>query len=171
MPENFPVPPVIGPTNVEVTLPDWSLWLTREYRVKTLSPPLHRECVIAGVGPIAIGIVGDGVGNLFNELQPIDHRRVVWMGTMKLKKQKLMPRHVSYVECVPLREFGIFNRNLEGNMLFLLRDRIMRWHGNRQGQQCYGRERGALIHDFLPSGNCAAEIGNRCHPAQPKHFR
>jgi hypothetical protein len=87
-------------------------------------------------------------------------------GYDEAQKAKLMPWYVSHVECVPLREFGIFNRNPEGNMLFFLRDRIMRWHGNRQTQQCYGREseRGALIHDFSPSANCAAKIGNRCHP-------
>jgi hypothetical protein len=116
---------------------------------------LHHIHDVQSAASIAVDQVGNATVPLLGKLKPVDNWCVVGEGAVVLENPHYMIGHVSYVDIELLRLFAVFSRTFEGNLLFLLGDRITRWKRNRQAQQRHGgeTERVTSVHDFPPPVN------------------
>jgi len=74
-----------------------------------------------------VGYIGNATLPYLGELEPVDGWCIVGEGGMSLENPHDVVGHVSYNEILLQPEFDVFSRNLEGNLLFLLGDCIIRW--------------------------------------------
>jgi hypothetical protein len=97
---------------------------------------LHHVHEVERVRTIPIVVVCNAASPALENLNPIDDRRVGRKGVVKLENSDYMIGTISYVNIKLLRVFGVFRRNLEGNLLLLLGKHTAPRQRDNQTKQC-----------------------------------